>query len=128
MTEIELLAAALESFPGVTMIETDDSGDTELVHPGKRMDVGFGTWYVRFSIERSAQGWHTLEELSYIINNTMQLSGARFFILPFAFPPHIGQNAQEDRLSFVIEGGRRQDIGWLVENLRKEHTSQLAAR
>ena len=127
MTEIELLAAALESFAGVAIIETDDSGDTELVHPGKRMDVGFGTWYVRFSIERSAQGWDTLEELSYIVNNTMQLSGARFFMLPFAFPRRIGQNAPEERLSFVIEGGRRQDMGWLVENLHKERTNQPAA-
>jgi len=128
MTEIELLAAALASFVGVAIAETDDSGDTEQVHPGKRMDVGFGTWYVRFTIERSARGWDTLEELSWIVNNTMQLSGARFFMLPFAFPRRIGQNAQDEHLSFVIEGGRRQDIAWLVETLAKERTSRPAAQ
>ena len=128
MTEIELLAEALASFAGVRIIETDDSGDTELVHPGKRMDVGFGTWYVRFSIERSAQGWDTLAELTWIVNNTMQLGGARFFILPFAFPSQVGHNAQDERLSFVIEGGRRQDIAWLVETLHKERTSKPATQ
>ena len=124
MTEIDLLSAALNSFAGVKVVETDDSGDTELVHPGKRMDVGFGTWYVRFSIERTAQGWDTLEELSWIVNNSMQLSGARFFILPFAFPRHVGHNAREERLYFVIEGGRRKDIGWLIDQLQKERTSK----
>jgi len=124
MSEIDLLRAALERFPALTVIETDEGGDTELVHPGKRMDVGFGTWYIRFTIERTAQGWDTLEELSYIVNNTMQLSGARFFILPFAFRAQVGHNAGGESLSFVIEGGRTKDIGWLVDYLDKERTSK----
>lgn len=124
MTDIERLGATLASFPGVKVIETDPGGDTEQVHPGKRMDIGFGTWYIRISITCNQQGWDTLEELSYIINNTMQLSGARFFILPFAFPKQLGHNAQEERLNFVIEGGRKDDIAWLVEHLQKERTSK----
>lgn len=119
MTEIEQLRATLERFAGVSVIEVDLGGDTELVHPGKRMDVGFGTWYVRFALERSERGWETLALLAAIVNNDMQLSGARFFILPFAFPAKDADNADGERLNFVIEGGKARDIVWLVERLQQ---------
>jgi hypothetical protein len=116
---IEELASALQAFPGVTVVETDPGGDTEPVHPGKRMDTGFGTWYVRFSIARTPEGWDTLERLAWIVNNDLQLRGARFFILPFAFPREVGHNADGECLYFVIEGGRSEDVPWLAEHLRQ---------
>ncbi|MFD2614514.1 hypothetical protein [Paenibacillus gansuensis] len=73
-----------------------------------------GTWYLKFEIDETPEGWRTLEFLAWAINQEYDDDLTVFFI-PKANPPWL--NKPHKTLCWVIEGYNGQDPNALAEFL-----------
>jgi hypothetical protein len=115
------MVRALNSFPGIHPIGS--CGGHENPAPGQS---GPGRWWVKFSIDRKAAGWRSLEFLAWFVNNNLARSGSSVLVYPVSAPPFL--NTPGRMLAFVIErqaGGRVEDTDPkdVASNLRQAKRS-----
>lgn len=75
-----------------------------------------GTWFVKFDVEQSFEGWQTIEFLAWAINNEYDEDLTVFF-MPKSSPPWL--NVPSQTLGWVIEGYNEQDPNQLADFLCK---------
>lgn len=75
-----------------------------------------GTWYVKFDIEQTLEGWHTIEFLAWAINHEYDEDLTVFFV-PKSSPPWL--NHPSKTLGWVIEGYNEQDPNQLADFIDK---------
>jgi hypothetical protein len=76
-----------------------------------------GSWYVKFDIEQSPEGWMTVEFLAWAINNAYVRSDAGHTVVfePTAPPPYL--NGPGEVLRWVVEGYQNEDPDALARYL-----------
>ncbi|WP_339821896.1 hypothetical protein MKZ15_10780 [Paenibacillus sp. FSL R7-0216] len=108
---IKNLVNVLNSFEAIQTIGS--CGGHTNPQPGQWEE---GTWYVKFDIEQSLEGWQTIEFLAWAINHEYDEDLTVFF-MPKSSPPWL--NAPTETLGWVIEGYNEQDPNQLADFLDK---------
>src|SRR3712207_5757710 len=66
-----------------------------------------GSFYVKFRVAHTEEGWRALEFLTWLLNDDLSRSGHHVRLIPTAPPPYL--NWPGKVLSFAVEGFRRTD-------------------
>jgi hypothetical protein len=110
------LVNSLNKFNGISTIGSC-GGHPEPLQPGQ---WATGTWYVKFRVEHSDDGWHALEFLAWLVNNDYARCGHQVTLYPIAPPPYLNEPGQV--LAFALEGYEGEDPNALatwVNQLRR---------
>jgi hypothetical protein len=80
-----------------------------------------GSWYVKFDVARTDDGWFALEFLAWLVNNDYRRAGHNVILYPTAAPPYL--NTPGQCLHWALEGHEGEDAQRLadwISRLRQE--------
>ncbi len=115
------LVAALNPFRGIHTIGS--CGGHE--HPGPAQRPA-GSWYVKFAVARTDDGWFALEFRAGFVNNDYRRAGHRVMLYPTAAPPYL--NTPGQCLCWALEGYESEDPDRLAEIATVHKDSYVSPR
>lgn len=108
------LVRALNAFPGLLTIGR--CGGHE--HPSPAQWPA-GSWYVKFEVARTDDGWFAPEFLVWFVNNDYRRAGHRVTLFPTAAPPYL--NIPGQCLRWAFEGYDGEDPDQLAKWIAAVH-------